>query len=1071
MRFGLCCSGLLLTLSFVGSVVAEPVQDFSDDSSYRIESYYGGANVQAARLKEKGPSGKPSLSIKFDATAENSGAVVSWKLAPEALDGKTFSLRIRKGKVPYVRASFVSEGKQVCRHTYFGAGGDSWQKLTFAYGTKGTGAALEPATVPAGRPIDQIQLQLCGKANQSYEVEITDFAIVDETISAPKPKAGPSGGNSVAASGGKPSAGPQQDFADKETYGVKSFFDATDLRVIELEKPGPTGRPAIDVQAGCPRENSGVLFEWSFAPTVLDGKTFSVQIWTPHGPVPYVRVDFVSAEGKLVRRNTYFGVNAGDWKTITFAVIGQTAAASLEPKEPIMGQAVASIRLQLCGRRGNPVRATISDFVAAGEARVKRAEAPAVGAPTIRSADIAVWLDPANGHRLSAVQLGDRRFERSLVATYPSFVYLDSVGAQRTFAADDPGFKVTAAARGPKQTAVRYLRDGTIVELVYSAAGNVRCDVNLIEEGTLKLVAVGAAKMLGMELQSNDYGILPNGNLYHPVGGGTPRSFRRMGNADNAVPNFTAGKFGSRIVFYKPLTASQEMHLATEAAEGAELLWFGGSLFFRPSRVKNPATKHCHSTLAWQIETAGDENRDGAVDWVDCGIAYRDRYMKRNERLDPSIRDSVKFYHGMPGDTYERLAATAEKMDYCSTLWWVKGAMKTLISPGSEAHPYTLAPDPERGDRASFQSHYDAARAHVGIYFGHDYLDNTEGDWPAELVKLDWNGEPVKYYEHRGHRLLYKDNVRGMATGKLQAHYADIIGVCGLTRGNPVMLDTFTAYARESYHPDYPATPQLETEAKRELCRFFKDREMSIAGESVIEGTEDMLDFGAILVDLRKLEESKFWKNESWTPLLGLIYHGRTYTGVSTYEFRNPDPNWAASLVTGCSMWQWSTGHYPEMYAFGARMFFNQNSAWIPNADAEIIDVDRIGSEYCIRFNNGNTLWADPERQAWRLRAASVMFDGFTPFNDRGVMAILKQGDFDVTLPVTKMLEVIPSQPYREQLDVKIERTADGRIRVRGNFSKIPWKLKWYHKPAGAATDILELRDAAPVLMLRHVKA
>jgi len=67
------------------------------------------------------------------------------------------------------------------------------------------------------------------------------------------------------------------------------------------------------------------------------------------------------------------------------------------------------------------------------------------------------------------------------------------------------------------------------------------------------------------------------------------------------------------------------------------------------------------------------------------------------------------------------------------------------------------------------------------------------------------------------------------------------------------------------------------------------------------------------------------------------------------------------------------------------------------------------------------------------------------------------------------MLEIIPSQPHRDRLEVKIEKADDGRIRVRGNFSRTPWKLAWFHKPQGAAADVVTMRDVEPVLMLRKV--
>ncbi|MBL7222915.1 MAG: hypothetical protein ISS72_03585 [Candidatus Brocadiae bacterium] len=97
---------------------------------------------------------------------------------------------------------------------------------------------------------------------------------------------------------------------------------------------------------------------------------------------------------------------------------------------------------------------------------------------------------------------------------------------------------------------------------------------------------------------------------------------------------------------------------------------------------------------------------------------------------------------------------------------------------------------------------------------------------------------------------------------------------------------------------------------------------------------------------------------------------------------------------------------------------------------------------------------------------AQTRAGGLTPFNSKGVMAVIKQGDFGIVLPVKEMLEIIPSQPNRDKLDVSITQEPDGRVRVKGNFSKVPFKI--IHYPRGSDPKWI---DAEPVLMLRRVGA
>jgi hypothetical protein len=72
-------------------------------------------------------------------------------------------------------------------------------------------------------------------------------------------------------------------------------------------------------------------------------------------------------------------------------------------------------------------------------------------------------------------------------------------------------------------------------------------------------------------------------------------------------------------------------------------------LYFRPSETKLFQTKLAHEALALKIETAGDVNRDGKVDWVDAGIAYRERYVKahKSDNLHHRIRDAFRVYYAV----------------------------------------------------------------------------------------------------------------------------------------------------------------------------------------------------------------------------------------------------------------------------------------------------------------------------------------------------------------------------------------------------------------------------------------
>lgn len=872
---------------------------------------------------------------------------------------------------------------------------------------------------------------------------------------------------------------PAQRFAKPEDYRLEPLRGKAAPEAFDEDKRGPTGFISLRVSAPCPVDNSGARLSWSFPPSVMDGQTFGLYVRTMGEPLNYLTVRFLGVDGKSVCRHTYFGVASENaWQRLTFVVGGKGRAdyfeaqnGSKDEKDFEPGQLIAGIALELGGAAGKRVQVQVSDFSAETAAVTQRGPALPASAPTLTAGDNALWLDAQRQYALAGIKFLGRVCVPSPASAYPSLQVVDAEGKTLTWAAGEPGWSVSLGERNAGSMAVLYSRDGTTISLTWSVSADaIRCESAVVAEGRLKAASVGAEQIIGLALDKDDYAIAPDGTLMRPAPGADAK-FSWWGQGDNVIPNFVAVRSGDRIVYYKPESFAQRMFIRADETDKGPMAWMGGALYFRPQGFKNPATKLAHSQLAWKIESAGDVNRDGAVDWVDCGLAYRDRYIKPNRDKSAWLRDSYRLYHQVM-EPYTELAATIERLDFATGCWWVKGAMVCGIETPSEGHPYAVEAFPARGDKSAVADRIRATGSRVGIYYGGDYIMGAEAGWPPELIKLDAAGGPHRYSQFRAadetRPMYYKDNVRGLAAGLLKTHYERIIAAVWLKPGDPVMLDTFTAFARPGYNPDFPATAQNETEAKHEIARWLKyDKGLCVAGEAIIEGTQDVVDYGGICYHSAYRKE--FWKSgfpKKIVPLLTVVYHGSTLMGDSWYELRNPNPNWAASLAFCGGLWDWSSEIYPKyIYEKVARTFFNQNIFWSRVADHRLVDIDQQGTAYMLRFENGSVLYADPEKRTWWLEEGGVRYDGFTPFNNRGVMAILKQGPFDIVLPVRDMLEIIPSQPHREQLDVVISQEADGRIRVRGDFSKVPWTLPTLRNVDGK--KVRGTTDAAPVLMLR----
>jgi hypothetical protein len=859
-------------------------------------------------------------------------------------------------------------------------------------------------------------------------------------------------------------------FDTVEGLTCKPIYKCVEAKAAVVEHDRREGSCSMSTTWKAAADSYGSMsLEVEIPPTDFSGKSFAVAVKPLTDNCGYWGIELYDAEGKKAEEHRLFAAPANRWTTLNFT-------QGVKPQYGHLASGKGDIkRIKRLGFRAQTKAAdqtasalwddfrVISPVV---KEKIMRSSQPPETPATLVAAGTKVWLDASQGYALKGTLLAGRWLESSAKDPYPSFTFLDETGKSKTLSCTDKNWRVAAAPEESGKLAVTYACDSATVKVLWTAAPErIQCDVSVASEGGWKAASVGTTRLFGTVLGEKDYGIPPTG--YLPMY--TKEPIQVKGAPEKRTALFVAARSGDTILFYKPLTASQEMQLTVrETEDGDRLAWMGGSLFFRPPGFKDPQTKLCHETLSWRIETAGDVNSDGAVDWVDAGIAYRQRYIKPNPHKTVALRDSYRFYHPLPGQqSYQKLLAMVEKLDFASGLFWMKGMMKTNLSPASEAHPYTVERWPAAGDLSQHKSAILAQGATIGPYYGHDYIDITNGDWPDELIKRDANGGPHKYYAFRGRQLYYKDNVRGIATGALKEHYEQILKACWLQPGDTVMLDTYSAYARPGYHPEFPATVQNEIEAKHELARWLKhDKGLVVTGESIIDGMQDVVDYGSVAIDLAEMSASSPW-NRGWVPMKEVIFHGSTYFGCSAYSARRPDVNYAAALATLTGLWQWTTlsADKPEqMYNMAARDFFLEDIFWSRLADHTIVDVEQWGSELTYKFANGSTLWVDPEKRKYWLEEAGVRYDGFTPFNNKGVMAIIQQGDFDIVLPIKEMLEIIPSQPNREKLNVAITREPDGRIRVKGNFSNVPFKVVHYY-----AESDWKWIDAEPVLMLRRV--
>lgn len=872
-----------------------------------------------------------------------------------------------------------------------------------------------------------------------------------------------------------------QDFARSENYQINSYRGAPLPIRHNLAELSPIGKPALELTIQSPHDNSGTYLSWKFPAEILDGKTFYCLLRNA-GPdlINYLWVEFHSSTGQVWSAR-YFNVSVSGWQKLSFTV-GKQGQASHADKEFVSGQPITEIRLGFGGAAKSRFVVHLSQFGQQHDFPDLRVRRP-TATPTIISGNTRLWLDSEHGYRFAGAQLTDRFIEPRALTPFPLFRFRHVDGRQLEFACDANEVRAEAELYNDTFVVVHYHFPGARIRVTWSLTPEtITCNVVIVDESDLRCESVGRDRFLTVALEADDYGITPDGYLIRPA----PQeevAFDLPALSNQARLNMAAARVGDHILFLKPLTYANKLCGAAIREHDADLLELGTSLYFRPIGFLDPKTIRVHDELGWRLEMVRDTNGDGEVDWVDAGIAYRDRWVTTNPKKDSTLRESYRLFHQTPSeDTWQKLIAASSRLDFASGMYYVKGAIKTILtdqrgqkfSHPSELHPYRVERS-SMGDKNSYLDQIKASGNRFGIYYGGEYFHLASGDWPQEFIKRDREGKPMVAHRYYAQLLNFD---RAHRADLLIPYWASVMDTARVAAGDPVYLDGYNSRCDFSYDPRYPTTPQSELAARRDLSRWFRDtRNILVAGEGLIEGVTDLDQFAlnqfGFYTHANRLWTSGF--PEKFVPLHTVVYTGKAYCGEGWYEVRNGSPNWATWMTFCAGMWDWDSIYYPDyLYPKVARQFFNNNIFWAQIADHLIADFDQDGDEYMIRFHagaNGSapTVWTNPRAGRFWLETGGIRYDGFTPFSSRGVMAILKQGDFDLTLPFRHELEILPSQPHRESIRIDISRTPQGFVRVRGNFSERGWQLPKLTGDSNTAVDEkITLVDVEPVLLLRR---
>jgi hypothetical protein len=635
--------------------------------------------------------------------------------------------------------------------------------------------------------------------------------------------------------------------------------------------------------------------------------------------------------------------------------------------------------------------------------------------PTIGDKRLGVRLDERRNYALAGVWVDGVEFPSG--GAFPCLELFDSSGAVHQVEADD-------------SRASRPERSGTTLRVRYTWPG-FEADVTWrIEHG---MITVSVAPVLEKDFKARglgDGGALLTIPITAPDAENTGYILRPLyaGEIDRFPPGretvsltypqcwdykctFEALGYAGRAVIVRCPQFGCQWIAGAGDVNGTYSLRMGLIADFRPRRDNpgpysfwNLALVEPHLDL--QIVPVGDVNGDGVCNWVDIGVAYRRKFLRRNPDPDRKLPgamigkiDMAGPYTGCPN--YSQLIEQIRSVDFAPQTWWLVGAH---TPPGYDfaVPPYADAPDPSHngpGGYDYFALKRDAAK--VGARIGlHEIFHETTP------LNSDWGKVPTRIQEYGEHMGVWKGKTPSgpemwtiskaldamLADGslfrELDKHFRD----WQVHRGDTWHWDTFTSFGgRADFSPAHPVTHGRDFRDRIEVLKGIKSRGVRITSEGLQEGVSEFTD----CVWYAKTEPGRkpdFPGGES-VPLVAALFQGMTYYGVGWHT--------AWDLLHGGTGFHETTGLRKidaESVVFGTSL------PWSLIADRTVLNMTRAGDVWTVTYDDGGKLTVDlagmTPAMSWKLEAGGRTYDAdHLPPTAFGVTARREGDGYVLTYP------------------------------------------------------------------------
>jgi hypothetical protein len=596
---------------------------------------------------------------------------------------------------------------------------------------------------------------------------------------------------------------------------------------------------------------------------------------------------------------------------------------------------------------------------------------------------LGVVLDKQCNYALAGVWVNGVMFESG--GRFPAVGIYDAKCNRSQMFPDDPRWnaRLRKVSDGVK---IDYKRDGFEMVVGYKVCAD-RIDVTVtptVEKKYKALLLTGGGSLVCVPSDKDK--ARESGFILSPCAGGAVVRFNEndrtsvigMGQSWAYPASFISLAYNGVGLIVRCPQYGGEWSYGSAKVNGTASLLGDAAVAFRPGAHSFEMSRPEHH-ITLQLVPVLDTNKDGVFNWVDIGVAYRQRFMKTNPDKDYKLRDSVSgkidvdtAFKGY--QNYGELIEQIRKIDFAPHTIWLVGA-HTPAEGGYCEPVWAALPDPCHNgpggyDYFAFKRDAEKIGARVGIHEMFHCSSETSPDRGKVELQMDEFGNPKAtwggFREDGSLWCVYNKALNvGMRDGSVQRMLDEHFRQWDVRPGDTWHWDCLTAMGgQRDFSPSHPSTNGTDYRDCISLLKYVKSRGIHITSEGLQEGSQEFCDF-AWTVQVSWGGPWGDFDNAETVPLLPVLFQGKTYYGVCR------EPAWNL-LYGGKPGYEWTS--FPERDEL-VKGYFNGNLCWRFIADRTVKNMVKTANGWRVEYTEGGVLEVDLSTLDFTLEIDGKKYD------------------------------------------------------------------------------------------------